>query len=240
MQNQFFGDRHDFYKYFFLKEIARCYSLGIHWCLVPDEGGNAGNTGLTDKEKTKDPDLYTILTNAKGQNVENIKPYFSKHLNHGAVFFTKLHEDYSNDFLYEQEAIACLSNQDIIYFDPDNGIEVPSTNNNNKYKFISYHLLQRFWQMGKSLIIYQHEGRNIGQTHGKIKTLYNLLQKEPSIITAKKGASKYICVINNGRLIDNDICDGHYIMKDIFATFRYEIKYKEYAIENWEGTGGIG
>jgi hypothetical protein len=227
MQNQFFGDRHDFYKYFFLKEITKDYSLGIHWCLVPDEGGKAGQTLLTDKEKNKDQDLYKILTNTTGQNVENIEPYFSKHLRHEIAFFSEPHVDYSNDFLYEQEAVNCLSYQDIIYFDPDNGIEVPSTNNKNKYKYVSYRLLQRFWQMEKSLIIYQHADHQKDSLEEKIRILYNLIGKKANVITVKKGQVTYICMIQG---------DKHYIMKDELVEFK---KNKEYKIENWKGTGDI-
>jgi len=131
------------------------------------------------------------------------------------------------DFIYEEEAIMELKNQDIIFFDPDNGIEVPSMKNSEKYKFVTYRLLVKFWNLGKSLIIYQHEGRNKGQTNEKIKILYDLINRQANIIIVKKGNVTYICVIQGG---------NHYIVKDELVNFR---KNKEYEIINWNGTGDI-
>jgi len=59
MQKKYFGDIHDFYKYYFLKEISKDYSLGIHWCLNPkEEQKNDGNKTLSNKEFKKDDKLF--------------------------------------------------------------------------------------------------------------------------------------------------------------------------------------
>jgi hypothetical protein len=191
MQNQFFGDRHDFYKYFFLKEITKDYSLGIHWCLVPDQGGNAGNIQLTGKEEKKDKKLYNLLAKNR-HNIESIESYFSEET---TQYYGSLHEDYFQDFIYEDKAISKLQNQDIIFFDTDNGIEVLSTDNKNKFKYISYRLLYKFWSLDKSLIIYQHADHKKDSIDEKIRILYNLIDKKANVITVKKGNATYICVI---------------------------------------------
>jgi hypothetical protein len=224
MQNKFFGDIHDFYKYYFLKKITRDYSLGVHWCLAPDEMNKKdGNKPLTPKEKGKDPDLFNILTTCKNRNVKCIKSYFPAKTH----YYDCLHEDYFKDFIYEEEAISKLKNQDIIFFDPDNGIEVSSTDNRSKFKYISYRLLYKFWSLGKSLIIYQHADRQKDSIEEKIMILYNLIGKEANVITVKKGQVTYICMIQGNK---------HYIMKDELVEFRGN---KEYTIENWKGTGDI-
>jgi hypothetical protein len=227
MQNKFFGDIHDFYKYYFLKEVTKDYSFGIHWCLVPDETSKKdGRKPLTAKEERKDTDLYNLLTK-NNHNIKTIEQYFSERLGHGQKYFYRLHEHYYNDYLYEEEAVNELESQDIIFFDPDNGIEVPSTDNQNKFKYISYRLLYKFWSLGKSLIIYQHADRKKGSIEEKIRILYNLIDKKANVITVKRGQVTYICIIQG---------DEHYIMKDELVEFR---KNKEYKVENWEGTGDI-
>lgn len=198
MQNKYFGDIHDFYKFYFFKEITKDYSLGIHWCLIPNQfNRNDGNKTLSSKEAQKDPSLYKLLTTCKDRDVKYIKSYFPKN----TKYFDRLHEDYSMDLIYEDESIAKLQNQEVIFFDPDNGIEVPSTNNINRYKFVSYRLLLKFWKLGKSLIIYQHGSRIKGQTDEKIRILYNLIGKTANVITVKKGNVTYICFIQRKHYI---------------------------------------
>ena len=223
MQNHFFGDIHDFYKYYFLREITKDYSLGIHWCLNLNESKNNGNKKLTDKELTKDEKLYKLLVQYRHKDVKYIKPYFPEN----TKYYDQKLENYYMDFIYEEKAIEELKSQDIIFFDPDNGIEVSSMKNNEKYKFVTYRLLVKFWDLGKSLIIYQHEGRNKGQTDEKIKILYDLIKGCANIIKVKKGNVTYICVIQGKE---------HSIDKDELVNFR---KNKEYEVINWHGTGDI-
>jgi len=234
MQNKFFGDIHDFYKFYFLKHVSMDYSLGIHWCLEPDElNRNIGNLSLTKKEQNLDSELYELLNNCKAnknRNVDNIKPYFKRNMRYGVKYFNQMHEFFYFDMKYEEKAIECLGNQDIIFFDPDNGIEGRGTSNKNKYKYVSYRLLKHFWDLGKSLIIIQFE-RSPKQTDEKIEILYTLLKKEPSIVTVKKGTVKYICAINGGHGA------GHYKTLDVLAQLQYGGVFK---VENWKGTGGIG
>jgi len=104
---------------------------------------------------------------------------------------------------------------------------VPSMKNSEKYKFVTYRLLVKFWNLGKSLIIYQHEGRNKRQTDEKIEILYGLIERRANIITVNKGNVTYICVIQGGE---------HYIIKYELVNFS---KNKEYEIVNWHGTGDI-
>jgi hypothetical protein len=80
MQNKYFGDIHDFYKYFLLKNISKYKSLGIHWCLIPDDNKSDGNKILTDKENKKCLELFDILK--QGKEINNIKQYFSKNVSY--------------------------------------------------------------------------------------------------------------------------------------------------------------
>jgi hypothetical protein len=233
MQNKYFGDLHDFYKFHFLKQVSMDNSLGIHWCLVPDEDSKRdGEKSLTDKEQKINPELYKLLINCrknKIRDVHKIEQYFKQNMSHTVKYFTELHEYYYNDLEYEEHAIECLREQDLIFFDPDNGIEVAGTTNKNKYKYISFRLIKKFWDMGKSLIIFQYE-RSPKQTDEKIEIMYKLLRQEPNIITVKKGSVKYICIINGS------VEAEHYISLDVRAQLQYS---KEYKVENWKGTGGI-
>lgn len=193
MQNKYFGDIHDFYKYYFLKIISNNHSLGIHWCLVPDDlKNNDGKKKLSLKEKNKDAELYSLLENSR-KDIREIEKYFIK----TTKFFIKMHEHYYLDHVYNKEAIDKLIDCDIIFFDPDNGIEVPSTNNKNKFKYVSYGQLFDFWNMGKTLIIYQHSDHDKKSAEEKIINLSKSLNcKKEDIFIIKKGQVKYFFVIN--------------------------------------------
>lgn len=207
MQNKYFGDKHDFYKYFLLKHISKFYSLGIHWCLVPDEiGKNDGKKTVSKLEMGKDDILFKILTNSE-KNIKNIEKYFDKKVK----YFNEKHERFYMAHVYEKKSIGKLKDQEIIFFDPDNGIEVPSTNNKNKFKYVSYGLLENFWKMDKTLIIYQHTDRNKESTDEKINFLCESLNcnRIANIEIIKKGNVKYIFIINK----------KHFILRDIIADF---------------------
>jgi len=224
MQEKYFGDIHDFYKYYFLKEITKDYSLGIHWCINNYvELKNYGDKILTQKEKNKNEELYELLVKNRHKNVKHIKPYFPNK----TKYFDKILENYFMDYIYEDDAIEALKTQDIIFFDPDIGIEIQSMTNSEKYKYITYRLLVKFWNLGKSLIIYQHERGDPKKTDEKINILYNLINRQANIITVKRDNVTYICVIQG---------DIHYIIKDELVNF---IKNKEYKIINWNDTGDI-
>ena len=153
MQNKYFGDIHDFYKYILLKYISKYKSLGIHWCLVPDDERSDGNKPLTEKEKNICEELYEIIR--KEKNIKNIKPYFNKNVS----YYDNLLIEYDKANIYEEEAFKKLKSKNIVFFDPDNGIEVKSINKNNFFKYITYNLIKKYWDNGNSIIIYQHSDR---------------------------------------------------------------------------------
>jgi hypothetical protein len=165
---------------------------------------------------------YLLLKN-RHKKVDYIKSYFPSKVK----YYNQELKNYFEDFIYEEYSVETLKNQDIIFFDPDNGIEVPSMKNTEKYKFVSYRLLVKFWNLGKSLIIYQHERGNKEKTNEKINILYNLINRSSNIITVRKSNVAFICIIQG---------DKHYIVKDELMNF---IRNREYKIENWEGTGDI-
>jgi hypothetical protein len=56
-------------------------------------------------------------------------------------------------------ALKTTEGCDLVFFDPDNGLEVQSTkaHQDKGPKFVFYDELKPFWQRGQSLVIYQHK-----------------------------------------------------------------------------------
>ncbi|GMO36604.1 MAG: hypothetical protein Ta2B_16560 [Termitinemataceae bacterium] len=165
--------------------------MGIHWCLTPDDNTKDGNTNLTKVEENKDKILYDVLKKGRG-NIENIKKYLPSSTN----YYSEKLVEYYNNYNYEEKAIQCLSSNDIIFFDPDNGLEIPSLKNKDKYKYVSYSLLKKFWEIGKTLIIYQHGDRIKNSLDEKVEIIKMLFKNNANIATIKKNNVNYICIIN--------------------------------------------
>ena len=216
MQNKYFGDVHDFYKYYLLKRISEHFSIGIHWCLIPNEKSNDGNKKITGKENDKDSKLFCLLNRSKNKNVKNIKPYFPTK----TKYFDDIHRHYFMNSLYQKNAFEKLCKQKVIFFDPDNGIEVLSTNNKNKFKYLSYDIIEKLWGNGNSMIIYQHLGRDKMSLENKIGKITELLKcrKIGNIKIIRRKYVDYIFIIQK----------KHYLLHDIIADFVG--KNKEYKI----------
>ncbi|AEF81187.1 conserved hypothetical protein [Leadbettera azotonutricia ZAS-9] len=167
---------------------------------------------MTKTEETKDSKLFSILNSHKDQGIERIKPYFEDCKYPVKYFDDELIEYYMN-YKYEKASIEALSSQSIIFFDPDIGIEVQSTVNRNKYEYVSYNLLCRYWELNKSIIIYQHGDRSIYKTKEKIKILFDILPnlEKDNVKVFTCNGIKYICLVNSRN--ENF---GNVIMLDIF------------------------
>jgi hypothetical protein len=181
--------------------------MGIHWCLIADDSTKDGNKKLTEKENNKDSTLFSLLNGSKGKNVNNVKPYFPIK----TKYFDVIHEDILSEILYRENAFKKLCKQEIIFFDPDNGLEVSSTNNKNKFKYLSYDILKQFWNNGNSMIVYQHLARDKMYLEDKINKITELLKchRIGNIKVVRKGNVDYIFIIQK----------EHYILHDIIADF---------------------
>jgi hypothetical protein len=220
MQQKYFGDIHDFYKFFLLKKISENYSLGIHWCLISDDNTNDGEKKLTQKEYKLDGKLFEILTQ-QNRKLEDIEKYFPKM----TKYFYELIDKFNSDGDYEDILIKQLSNVDFIFLDPDNGIEVNSTSNKNRYKYISYGLLSNLWKKGFSLIIYQHMDRSKYSIHNKLKKIISILKcKKEDIELLKIGNVFYIIIIQGKHMFfkdhlamftNSDINPGYILIENI-------------------------
>ena len=166
MKNQFFGDVNDFRKYGLLRTIQRAsaLSIGVCWFLTADDGGADGelrkyltqpnrwrnyDSELFDKlQRLLDPDVRRSVSHAQTWDVVP-----------GAVYFEDLLRDSRSARLaYFEAARNALSNCDLIFVDPDNGIEIPSTKlgGSRSSKYVYWTELHAIYAAGHSILIYQH------------------------------------------------------------------------------------
>ncbi|MBF0526029.1 MAG: hypothetical protein HQK56_13140 [Deltaproteobacteria bacterium] len=173
MKNQFVGDKFDFYKYgllrFFMAECS--FRVDVHWMLTPDVPSNHGRKlhylNDPDKYRISDPDLYDLLleldpTNQPGNR--NITYVERNHFLPGASFYGtpisvnshQRQKDF-NEFL-DTRAVG----NDLVFFDPDNGLAPKSMKTYPRSKSINYLTIDELDQTfgrGHSVLVYQHFSR---------------------------------------------------------------------------------
>lgn len=203
MQDKYVGDVGDFGKYGMLNEIYNqsngCITLGINWYKATKEEDN--NDGkhidyLENNFKAKTsyiqcfPELYDKLKRIVGNNNRTLSEieqnqilpentiFYSKTIPYSALDFKERELDRINWF---KDSLDHLENADIIFVDPDNGIECASTKKTkaNAVKYVFKDEIKDYYQMGKSVIIYNHRNRKpIIEYNNQILELQNLFQDE--------------------------------------------------------------
>jgi len=193
MQVKYFGDITDFYKYYFLKNIVGEYKLGINWYLTADDESNDGEKKAKNKPLLEkiDKELFKILSEM------DFKKFQSKYFNKDTKYYNGIYKDFHMEYFNETSAFNELKNQDIIFFDPDNGIEMPSKKLSERNKYVPYRILTKYWNENKTLVIFQHKDRNIEALNKKINNLVECLKcKKDNILVVNSKKVFYICVIN--------------------------------------------
>ncbi len=166
MKNQYFGDVNDYRKYGLLRALQSGgdYSLLVAWMLTPDDGGTDGRfrsyLAQPDKWRQFDSDLYGGLTTMLGPNV---KPQVSLLEESGLLprskYFSALVPDQRSGRVdWQLHLVSCATGADLVFFDPDNGIEVPSrpVDRKGSSKYVTWEEIRKVWETGCSLLIYQH------------------------------------------------------------------------------------
>ncbi|MDA0987689.1 MAG: hypothetical protein O2783_00850 [Chloroflexi bacterium] len=126
----------------------------------------------TSVEKNKslvacDPELYRILKPLVDREMRTIANLQTSHaLPANTVYFDKLFDfrdiPLDDRFRFRQDwfrgALNVLQDTDMVFFDPDTGMEIPSMkrHRNGGTKYVWYDELKPFFERGQSLVVYQH------------------------------------------------------------------------------------
>ncbi len=201
MQDKYVGDVGDFGKYGLLNEIYNQSNgnikLGVNWYKVSKEEDN--NDGkhidyLEDNFKTKSsyiqcfPELYDKLKDIVQNNNRTLLEIERNHvLPENTIFYSKAIPYSASDFKERElkrinwfkDSLNHLENTDIIFVDPDNGIECASTKKTkaSAVKYVFKDEVKYYYQKGKSVVIYNHKNRKPSVDYNNmILELQNLFQ----------------------------------------------------------------
>jgi hypothetical protein len=172
MKDQYFGDVNDYRKYGLLRGLTRSniLRLGVCWMLTPPDGrADGGHLAYLEnpgKFSRFDPALFTWLTTVVRDEKDRRTARLEASPILGAAGF---HSPILRDNKWEREiwfstGMNALSGCDLVFFDPDNGIERSIRYGaRDSCKFIYWHEIRESFSMGASVLIYQHfprENRN--------------------------------------------------------------------------------
>jgi hypothetical protein len=169
VKNQYFGDINDYRKYGILRGLAKegTLSLGVCWMLTPDDGrGDGGFTQyLSDPSRWRkyDPVLFDALHQSVAVERRRdvaVAPVLD--LIPGARYFDLQAPE--QDALRKRYLLACLQALaacEVLFFDPDNGIEVVSCpyGSRGSGRYVYWRELGHAFRDGHSVLVYQHYPR---------------------------------------------------------------------------------
>jgi hypothetical protein len=185
VKDKYFGDVNDFRKYGLLRLLTASGSLriGVCWMLTEPDGRSDGNfLGYLAKPKEynhRDPELFSWLNQVVEVDRERRTARIEgTGLLGSASFHSAILTDRQSELdEYFAQCMARFVGCDLIFFDPDNGLEVKSKRLGRKHscKFLYWHEVHNSFAAGSSVLIYQHFPR-VERT-GFIKRMTDELQR---------------------------------------------------------------
>jgi hypothetical protein len=168
MKDQYFGDVNDFRKYCLLRHLqgSGFDRIAVAWMLTDDDGGSDGRfrayldpTKKASKLRRLDPTLHDALVRMLTEN----RPAVSLFEVSGALPGAAYHSVSVPDNLHDRDEWrrgleVAVSGADLVFVDPDNGIEVRSKpiGRVGSSKYVAWGELEAIWGSGASLLVYQH------------------------------------------------------------------------------------
>jgi hypothetical protein len=165
MKHQYFGDINDYRKYGILRVFsASGFKITVCWMLTENDTHNDGGriSYLQHREnfRSYDRDLFdTLHRDVFKQNRRTIHQV-QKHrlISHARYLSGFVSDNINHRQKYFEQLSRIAQGSDLIFFDPDNGIEIKSKPKGKKdsNKYLYWDEIERFWKLGYSLLIYQH------------------------------------------------------------------------------------
>jgi hypothetical protein len=179
LQNRYVGDVGDYAKYGLLRMMTggTDFRLGVIWCLYNDESHNDDGRHIGYLKdpimRSLDPELHRRLSQIIANGRRSVKAVARANiLPKETIFFDhptsttlvgrngRVQRLEQRD-IWLNKALRSTSDCDLVFFDPDNGIETKSVplHSPRSGKYIFWDELVPFWERGQSLLIYHHLNR---------------------------------------------------------------------------------
>lgn len=165
MKDQYFGDVNDYRKYGLLRILQSNSEsrLLVAWMLTPEDGSDDGGlrSYLRDSETWQrfDHQLFAGLSSLLRSCSPSVSMIERVQLLPRASYYSKLVPDMGNKReIWFTELLAKAQDADLVFMDPDNGIEIKSMHigRKNSSKYVFWSEIRDLWRLDCSILIYQH------------------------------------------------------------------------------------
>ncbi|HXH61417.1 MAG TPA: hypothetical protein VNI20_08665 [Fimbriimonadaceae bacterium] len=166
MKDQYFGDVNDYRKYGLLRILCKSTGLpiGVCWMLTESDTSNDGEKRgyleSSGKWRHFDPELFDKLRAIEiADGRRSVKAFEGSDLLNEAKYQSSLLVDSALERRqYFEVCDAQFEQCDLVFFDPDNGVEVKSVPYGAKSscKYVYWSELESVFAKGKSIVVYQH------------------------------------------------------------------------------------
>ena len=166
MKVQYFADVNDYRKFALLRLLAKegALKIGVCWMLTEPDGRTDGNS----RRYRERPELWrgfdskpfdALKTVRSPPALSDLQRIEKEDVIPGAAFF----EDPTPDAVTERtkfhhDCMAKLAMAELVFFDPDNGLEIASCPKGRKgsSKFVFCDEISDHYARGQSVVVYQH------------------------------------------------------------------------------------
>jgi len=166
MKNQYFGDINDYKKYSLLRLLSSYGQIEtvVCWVLTHDDDGSDGNRTKYLKQpdiwRRYDPTLYEYLQkNVLRRGIRDVKILETSDILANCRFYSEIvDDDIKSREAYFNGFLEFAKGTDLVFFDPDNGLEVKSVprGKRNSSKYLYWSEVKASFKAGHSILIYQH------------------------------------------------------------------------------------
>lgn len=166
MKNKYFGDVNDYKKYGILRALTGPGEIAttVCWILTEDDdsgdGRRIGYLSQPEEWREHDPEVFDHLQLQVLQHcIRSVDAIESADVLPNCRFYSALvRDDMEARQHYFYELLKFAKGSQLVFFDPDNGLEVKSvpSGRKNSSKYIYWEEIKQAFAAGHSLLIYQH------------------------------------------------------------------------------------
>jgi len=164
MQDSYVGDIGDYGKYSLLRAFCEEISpIAVNWYKVEASTDTMQNDGKfisyldsPSKYRSFDPPLFDSLSKIVKEDKDRTLARIEAENLFPGIFFSEPLS--SPRELWHQRALQATKNTDVIFLDPDNGLETERMYETDSatFKHVKWNELKDYYQRGQSVILYQH------------------------------------------------------------------------------------
>jgi hypothetical protein len=164
MKNQYFGDENDYKKYGLLRILTGMGEIEttVCWMLTPDGGKDGGRIEYLeqpDKWQHYDSELFCTIRKLVQKKERNVCWVEKNSFIPATRFYSEiLHDKKEKQDKYYNSFWKFAKGSDLIFFDPDKGIEVkkPHYGLKGSSQYLYWNTLKEAYSQGYSVLVYQH------------------------------------------------------------------------------------